>query len=99
MLHLCLAQDPRTGDIITHVAEAQAQDVDLAVKAARKSKFGLCGWDVAELHVPVLLCVACMRVSRLSKQNVRKTDMLRLHPLLATQPMHMMRSMWRWSLR
>jgi aldehyde dehydrogenase (NAD+) len=30
-------EDPRTGDIITHVAEAQAEDVDLAVKAARKA--------------------------------------------------------------
>ena len=29
-------QDPRTGEMIMDVAEAGAEDVDLAVKAARK---------------------------------------------------------------
>lgn len=29
-------EDPRTGDILLDVAEAQAEDVDRAVKAARK---------------------------------------------------------------
>ena len=29
--------DPRTGDLITHVAEGDAEDVDRAVKAARKA--------------------------------------------------------------
>lgn len=27
--------DPRTGDVITHIAEGRKEDVDLAVKAAR----------------------------------------------------------------
>jgi len=29
--------DPRTGDVITHVAEGDAEDVDRAVAAARKA--------------------------------------------------------------
>ena len=29
-------EDPRTGKMLVEVAEAQAEDVDLAVKAARK---------------------------------------------------------------
>ena len=33
---LSALQDPRTGEMIMDVAEAGAEDVDLAVKAARK---------------------------------------------------------------
>ena len=29
--------DPRTGDLIAHIAEADKEDVDIAVKAARRA--------------------------------------------------------------
>lgn len=44
MLETCLAlgktfpaYDPRTADVIAHVAEGDAEDIDLAVAAARKA--------------------------------------------------------------
>ena len=45
-------EDPRTGKMLIEVAEAQAEDVDLAVKAARK---------VLVLHPPYFERLSCGR--------------------------------------
>lgn len=47
--------DPRTGEVIAHVAEAEAEDVNRAVAAARKA-FDVGPWPKMTAYVSTPLC-------------------------------------------
>lgn len=56
--------DPRTGDVIAHVAEGDSEDVDRAVAAARRA-FDEGPWPkmtayVTTLHLRLLNFTTCM---------------------------------------
>lgn len=54
--------DPRTGDLIVNVAEGDAEDVDRAVKAARKA-FDIGPWPKMTAYVIPFLLLQRMTVS------------------------------------